>query len=172
MGLLSETEQQDMALAHGKRFSAVCDECGRCIPTGTIFIVLKYEKKKWEGPVNQKPFNWNLRIPKKIMCVDCNKEIVGEAPAKRIKIGGKGRKKLSKDEINSVNKDVRRTAIGILRKSEEPIEGKLFKVKLFLKLKKKDPKIKKVAINSTLRVLKKAKVLICKKRMWSLPADK
>jgi hypothetical protein len=167
MGLLTEEQQMEMALAHGKLFSAVCDECGRCVPTGTMYVILKYEKIHridWQ----LRPYIWNRRVPKKIRCLDCNKAYLPEPDKKKIVIGGKGRKKLSEDEVKSVNKIVRRTAIRLLKKSEKPIENVDFKTRLFTRVRKKDPKIKKGMMNATLRVLRKVKVVSYKKKHWAL----
>jgi len=168
MGLLTEREQKKAALLHGKLFQAVCDECDRGIPVGTMYVVLKYEKIRWDG-TGPKPFNWNLRVPKKVRCLDCNLvKIEPYIQKKKVVIGGKGRKKLTEGDVKAVNKIVQKVAIRMLKKAEKPIESKDFKSRLYLKAKKKEPSIKKAMVNATLRVLKKAKVIRMKAKAWSL----
>jgi len=177
MGLLTEKEKQKMALAHGKLFIAVCDDCGRCIKVGTPYVVRKYIKVKWEG-TGQKPFNWNLRVPDKIRCLDCNREKIEPYIQKRkVVIGGKGRKKLTEDEIKLLSKAdgivVKHLVKRFLRKSEDGILTKDLKNKIYARAKGgPTPPIKKATIGKVLRILKKAKVVKCKNSLWTLVEDK
>lgn len=169
MGMLTEEEKQDMALAHGKLFTAVCDDCGRGIKANALYVVLKYTKHRWEGKPNDKPFTWNSRVPKKVRCLDCDKEIMDrKPPVKKLHLKGKGKKKLTADDVKNINPMVKRIVIHMLKKTEEPIENKSFKTKVFFKAKKKEPKIKKSAINTTLRLLRKAKAIRMKKGHYSI----
>jgi len=167
MPLLNEDQKKEMALAHRKMYAAQCDECEKLIPAGQLYVVLKYTKVKWEGPPTQRPHTWNARVPKKVRCLECNNKIIEPLKPKQV-IGGKGKKALTKDEAGKLNKMVRSIAIRMLKKSEKPIENASFKLKVFLKAKKKEPKIKKSVVNATIRLLKKAKVLKYKQKHWSL----
>lgn len=176
MGLLTPDERKEMAIAHGRLFEAVCDKCGRCIRLGAPYVVVKYEKLKRIDP-KSRSYTWNRKVPKKIICLDCDEEKnhdIREEYAKkknRKVIGGK-RSKLTDKDVKSVNKMVRRIIISILKKSEEEIETAVLKNKILAKAKKKEPNIKKSAINATLRVLRKAKVVQCKKKLWKLVEEK
>ena len=177
MGLLNEVEQQDMALVHRHIFQAVCDEkdCGRLIPAGAMYVVVKYTKQKWEGP-GQKPFTWTRRIPKKVRCMDCENSLMAEVyekyeKKKRVKLGKKNRKRVSPEEMAKIDPLIKKLSIRLLTKSEDPIPTDIFKSKLLSRIRKENPKFKKSEINSSLRYLRKAKVLICKKKMWELPEE-
>jgi hypothetical protein len=151
MPLLSQLEQGRYALATGHHFYAGCDNpyCGKLIPVTDLYVELKGGK---------------------IRCIACNTESHPVKTEVKVAGGGRGAKKLSPEDAAklSINGDVRKAIISILKRIDKPLSTPI--LLSMLKRRKAIRQLKKTEITATLRGLKKVKVIKYREKTWLLVA--
>lgn len=167
MGKLTEKEIAFYAIRTGHIFQLSCDEpgCGNLIKGGELYTVVKSEARKDK-------LNFLGQVPTVVRCNSCSRL---RHPAKEeVKVKGAGRKsKLVSQEVAStmvLNPVVRRTLINLIKASTTGLTKT--EVKLRLLKKKSIRELKKSEVSSTIRFMKKLKLIQYKAQKYVLPKEK
>ena len=147
MGMLTKVQKKEMAVAHFKRFEAVCDEpnCQKLVTLGGLYVVLKWKKKVEVTPGLPDRF---YQVPDKIRCMDCQARKEGREPGELKKQPTvKGKKKsitVEEAEKLQVNPVLKKAILRQVKKrvdappSVEVLYAYLKKKKAFRELKHKE----------------------------------
>jgi len=168
MGLLTKEEKAQMFLGHGKVYEYVCDskDCGHLIQPGELFIVLKWQKRT-DGLTSLLG-----RIPSKVRCMDCERFLHPPPEVVKVKNAGRGAKKVSADIASTITIDakLRRLILRLLKASPEGIPVK----QLLLRLRKKKMvrEMSAKVVKSTIKGMKKLKLIRRSKGNFMLPKEK
>lgn len=168
MSILSKEDKGKYALAHGRLFAYSCDtpSCGRLIKEGELCVILKW-KKRTDG------MTFLGRIPEKVRCMVCERELHPPKEEVKVKAAGRGAKKVSPEIAATIqiNAMLRKFVLSLLKKAGDkgiPVTS----LKMVIRKKKAVRELPKKEIALTLKGMRKLKLFRRKGPVFVLPKAK